>query len=59
MHRLKTVIAIVCVRLLIAPVLAEESHQLIEPGGTFASFTRPYRVKEVPPINVANSNRLD
>jgi outer membrane protein len=59
MHRLKTVIAILCVRLLIAPVFAEESHQLIDPGGPFSSFTRPYRAKEVPPINVANSNRLD
>src|ERR1700734_2044194 len=59
MRRLKTVIAILCVRLLIAPVFAEESHPLIEPGGPFASFTRPYRTKEVPPINVANSNRLD
>src|ERR1700677_4967013 len=58
MRRLKTVIAILCVRLLIAPVFAEESHPLIEPGGPFASFTRPYRTKEVPPINVANSNRL-
>src|ERR1700733_8357060 len=59
MPRLKTVIAILCVRLLIAPVFAEESHQLIEPGGPFASLTRPYRTKEVPPINIANSNRLD
>ena len=59
MHRLKIATAIICVRLLIAPVFAEESHQLIEPGGAFASLTRPYRVKEVPPINVANSNRLD
>ncbi len=59
MPRLRTAISIFCVRLLIAPVFAQDSHQLIEPGGAFASLTRPYRTKEVPPINIANSNRLD
>jgi len=45
----RATLAIVCTFLLINPALAED----------FAFLTRPYRLKEVPPVNLANSNRLD
>ncbi len=59
MHRTRFVLSILCVRLLIAPVFAQEAHEIAEPGGSFAWLTRPYRDHEVPPIDVANSGRLE
>src|SRR4051812_2294753 len=33
--------------------------QIGQPAGPFARITRPYSVPQVPPINLANSNRID
>ena len=70
MYRFQQVIAVVCSLLLLAPVAGAQTdgqsptNQLnppkIEPGrGPFSWLTRPYRATEVPPINLANSNRLE
>src|ERR1039458_9274085 len=59
MHRFQTVISILCVRLLIAPAFAQQAHQIGEPGGTFAWITGRYRMQQVPPIDLANSGRLE
>ena len=52
MYRFRAVISILCVRLLIAPVFAQQTH-------SFGWMTGRYRTKQVPPINVANSGRLE
>jgi outer membrane protein TolC len=59
MSSIRSLAAILCVQLPISPVFAAEatSHQIVEPGG--GAIIRPYRAKEVPPIDVANSARLD
>ena len=59
MHRFQTVISIVCIRLLIAPAFAQQAHQIGQPDGTFAWLTGRYRTQQVPPIDVANSGRLE
>jgi outer membrane protein len=59
MHRFQTVISILCVRLLIAPAFAQQAHEIVQPAGPFSWLTGRYRNAQVPPINVANSNRLD
>jgi len=59
MSSTRSLVAVLCVRLLISPAFAADatSHQIVEPGG--GALIRPYRAKEVPPIDVANSGRLD
>jgi outer membrane protein len=59
MRRFRSVISILCVRLLIAPAFAQQAHQIAEPGGTFSWLTGRYRNPTVPPIDVANSGRLE
>src|SRR5208282_898957 len=59
MHRYQTVISVLCVRLLVAPAFAQQAHQIGEPGGSFSWLTGKYRSPQVPPINVANSARLE
>ena len=59
MYRYQTVISILCVRLSIAPAFAQQTHSIIEPRGSFSWITGRYRTKQVPPINVANSGRLE
>jgi hypothetical protein len=59
MHRFQAIIAILCVRLSIAPAFAQQAHQIGQPDGTFSWLTGRYRMPEVPPIDIANSGRLD
>jgi outer membrane protein len=59
MHRFQTVIAILCVRLSIAPVFAQQAQQTGTPGGSFSWLTGRYQMPQVPPIGVANSGRLE
>jgi outer membrane protein len=62
---MRSLTAVLCVLLLLSPAFAANpaegpaAHQVLEPEGKFASLTYPYRAKHVPPINLANSNRLD
>ena len=44
--------------LMAAPPENESSIRVIAPQGFLARFTRPYRMRTVPPINLANSSRL-
>ena len=59
MSSIRSLAAVLCVWLPISPLFAADatSHQIVEPGG--GALIRPYRAKEVPPIDVANSGRLD
>ena len=59
MRRFQTVISILCVRLLLAPAFAQQPHPIAEPAGSFSWLTGRYRAAQVPPINVANSGRLE
>jgi outer membrane protein len=67
--------ALTCVFLLVSPLLAQtgtpsssgplpvgshlEVPEITRPEGRFGRFTRPYTPPEVPPINLANSGRLE
>jgi outer membrane protein len=59
MHRFQTVIAILCVRLSIAPAFAQQVQPTGAPGGSFSWLTGRYQMPQVPPIEVANSGRLE
>jgi outer membrane protein len=59
MHRFQTVISILCVWLLVAPAFAQQAHEIVEPAGSFSWLTGRYRIARVPPVNVANSGRLE
>ncbi len=69
MHRLQSISALVCVFLLLVPAADAQSanaagagvrgHEIRDPSGPFSSITRPYRPKEVAPINLSNSDRLE
>jgi len=61
MSFIRSFAAVLCVQLAVAPGYAADAaaHRIIEPDGGFASIFRPYRAKQAPPIDVANSGRLD
>jgi outer membrane protein TolC len=58
---MKRLFSIVCVALICLPASGQKpvTGALTEPGGTFAELTRPFRGKEVAPINLSNSGRMD
>ncbi len=59
MSRLKPILAQLCVLLVIAPpTYAQDRVNLSEPQ-LFRNFRDNYRMRFVPPVNLANSNRLD
>jgi len=55
MLRFQNIIAVLCVYLLIAPAFAQQAHEIVAPGGV----TGRYRTAQVPPIDLANSGRLE
>ena len=59
MHRIKTFLSILCLRLLIAPAFAQQPHQIAPPEGSFSWLTGRYRMPRVSPIDMANSGRLE
>ncbi len=62
MRRIQSGFAALCVLLMLAPVASAQQIQYVQdrPGGGFLSgFTRQYEPKEVLPIDLGNSNRLD
>ncbi len=61
MARIQSFLAAFCVCLSIAPLsTAQDRIVLEEPqAGHFGVFTRPYRQRRVPPIDLANSPRLE
>jgi outer membrane protein TolC len=59
MTRFHPAIALLCVELLAAPAMAQQAHQIAEPGGSFSWLTGRYRMPAVAPIRMANSPRLE
>src|ERR1700730_8537859 len=61
MRRLKALLSCLCTLLVWAgPTFAAENAARIEPSrGAFGWLTRPYRQRYIPPVNLANSNRLE
>ncbi|HLY19734.1 MAG TPA: hypothetical protein VKR61_21055, partial [Bryobacteraceae bacterium] len=59
MHRFQIVLSLLCICLLAWPASAQQAHVIGQPEGDFAFLTGRYRSAEVPPINMANSGRLD
>jgi len=50
---------LVCAFLLLTPLYAQTAHEIEEPDGSFAFLTGKYRMPRVPPIDLANSGRLE
>src|SRR5712692_1703612 len=70
MYRFQSLLAVACCLVLLAPsVCAQTANQgpgnqvnppNLETGDSpFSRVTRPYRQPNIPPVNLANSNRLD
>ncbi len=70
MHRVQSFIAVLCVLLMLPPAFGggpqpaastgqSQAHQLIYPSSHASWLTGAYRAAQVPPINLANSNRLE
>jgi outer membrane protein len=60
MKRIQSGIAVLCVILLIAPVAEAQVPAIQNPQGGFLSgLIHPYQAKTVPPIDLANSSRID
>ncbi len=61
MARLQSGLAVLCAFQMILPLAEAQQIQYVQnpPGGFFSSFTQPYRPKDVMPVDLANSNRLD
>jgi outer membrane protein len=57
MRRIESVVAALCLLLMLAPSAGAQTPQIQEPGGF--PGTRKYRAPAVPPIDLANSNRLE
>jgi outer membrane protein len=58
MRRIRAALALICCWQLAMPAAAEERVRR-NGGGFLSGFTRPYRPQEVPPIDLANSPRLE
>ena len=61
MRLIQSGVAGLCVLLMLAPVASAQEIQYVRdrPGGFLSGFTRQYEPKEVLPIDLANSSRLD
>ncbi len=61
MGRLQSGIAVLCVFLMLVPLAEAQQIQYVQnpPGGFFSNFSRPYAPKDVLPIDIGNSNRLE
>ncbi|MGI8742421.1 MAG: TolC family protein [Bryobacteraceae bacterium] len=62
MQSMKSLVAMVCVWLLIAPLSFSQDRRIVieQPnGGWVSSLRKPYEKRNVPPIDLSNSNRLE
>ncbi|MBV9761007.1 MAG: TolC family protein [Acidobacteriaceae bacterium] len=60
MRRFKAPLSLLCAALLVLGSASAQNAVRIEaPHGGLGWFTRPYQQREVPPINLANSDRLE
>ena len=61
---MRSSVSIICVWLMVVSTLPAQqwsgaNASVTEPGGRLSTLTYPYRAKEVAPISLANSNRLE
>jgi len=61
MGRLRSGMAVLCVFLMLVPLAPAQQVQYVQnpKGGFFSDITRPYTPKDVLPVDLANSNRLE
>src|SRR5437763_5756944 len=62
MQSIKSLVATLCLCLLVAPISPAQDRQIVinEPqGGWLSSLRRPYEKRNVAPIDLSNSNRLE
>src|SRR5438270_9464290 len=62
MQRIKSLVAMLCLCLLVAPFSPAQDRQIVinEPqGGWLSGLRRPYEKRNVAPIDLSNSNRLE
>lgn len=66
MRKIQSFVALVCVMLLLSPLASGQqpmadktASTFSNTGGPFNGLVRPYTVGTIPPINLANSSRLD
>jgi len=64
MNGMRSSVSIICVWLMVVSALPAQqwggaNASVTEPGGRLSNVTYPYRAKEVAPISLANSNRLE
>jgi len=64
MNGMRTSVSIICVWLMVVSALPAQqwsgaNASVTEPGGRLSTLTYPYRAKEVAPISLVNSNRLE
>ena len=61
MGRLKAAVAVLCAFLMLVPMAEAQQIQYVQSqqGGFFSRFLRPYEPKDVLPIDVSNSGRLE
>jgi len=61
MGRLKSAVAVLCAFLMLVPMAQAQQIQYVQTqqGGFFSRFLRPYEPKDVLPVDVSNSGRLE
>lgn len=64
MNGMRSSVSVICVWLTVVSALPAQqwsgaNASVTEPGGRLSTLTYPYRAKEVAPISLANSNRLE
>jgi len=61
MRRLQSGIAFLCVFLMMAPLLAAQNIEYVQDpaGGGLSGLTRPYTPKQVAPVDLSNSSRIE
>jgi outer membrane protein TolC len=61
MGRLKSAVAVVCAFLMLVPMVQAQQIQYVQTqqGGFFSRFLRPYEPKDVLPVDVSNSGRIE
>jgi outer membrane protein len=60
MRRLKALLSVVCAWLLVSsPAWGQNAVRIEPPKGGLGWLTHPYQARDIPPINLANSDRLE
>src|SRR5579871_2653311 len=59
MKSFQGLVCILCASLLVSPLAAQSEIRIDSPQGRLGWLTRPYQARSVPPINLANTSRLE